>query len=203
MEPLQTWRIVTPLVVVPLILAYCLVRRRPDLLITALCIVAMTLYGMVQDQVSVRLSCEYFTIGHPPIEGLHDPTLLGLAWGFLGSWWGGLLLGMALGLTATLGKKPGLTVGEVFPGVACLLLAMAIVTGITGGSAYYNGNIVHLRLGGSLGMAIPGDRHLLFFTVACAHFGTYVTAIAGSLLLCGWAAWLRARKARGLADRLL
>ena len=82
MEPLEPWRIVTQLVAVPLLLGYCLVRRRAHLLLIAACIVATAVYGMVQDQFSVRLAPEYFTVGHPPIEGLHDPTLLGLAWGF-------------------------------------------------------------------------------------------------------------------------
>ena len=74
MEPLEPWRIVTQLVAVPLLLAYCLARRRTDLLLIAACVVAMAGYGMVQDQFSVRLSREYFTVGHPPIEGLDDPS---------------------------------------------------------------------------------------------------------------------------------
>ena len=38
------------------------------------------------------------------------------AWGFLGGWWGGMLMGMSLGLVATLGKAPPLAVREVLPG---------------------------------------------------------------------------------------
>jgi hypothetical protein len=61
MEPLEPWRIIAQLVVAPLLLGYCLARRRTDLRIIAVCIVAMAGYGMVQDQFSVRLSREYYT----------------------------------------------------------------------------------------------------------------------------------------------
>jgi hypothetical protein len=195
MEPLEPWRIVTQLVAVPLLLAYCLARRRTDLRIIALCIVAMAGYGMVQDQVSVRLSREYFTVGHPPIEGLEDPTLLGIAWGFLGGWWGGMLMGMVLGLAATLGKKPQLSVRELLPGVGWLLLVVAGGTLLAGGSAWYNCGITQVRLGGGWASAVPEGGHRAFLTVACAHLGTYLTAVAGTVVLCLYVAGLRRRKA--------
>jgi hypothetical protein len=196
-EPLEPWRIVTQLVAVPLLLCYCLVRKRSDLLIIAACIVAMAGYGMVQDQFSVRMSPEYFTVGHPPIEGLHDPTLLGVAWGFLGGWWGGMLMGISLGLTATLGRAPRLTVREVLPGVGWLLLAIAGGTLLAGGSAWYNGGITQVRLGGGFAEAVPAAGHRAFLTVACAHLGTYLTAGAGTAVLCLHAARLRRGKAAG------
>lgn len=195
MEPLEPWRIVTQLVAVPLLLGYCLTRRRTDLLIIAVCIVTMAGYGMAQDQVSVRLSREYFTVGHPPIEGLHDPTLLGLTWGFLGGWWGGMLMGMALGLTATLGKAPKLTVREILPGIGWLVLAVAGGSLLAGASAWYNGGFVQVRLGGEWATAIPEGGHRGFLTVACAHLATYVTASVGTVCLCLHAARLRRTKA--------
>jgi hypothetical protein len=196
MKPLEPWRIVTQLVAVPLLLGYCLLRRRTDLLLIAACITAMAGYGMLQDQISVRLSREYFTVGHPPIEGLHDPTLLGVAWGFLGGWWGGMLMGMSLGLVATRGKAPPLTVREVLPGVGWLLLAVAGGTLLAGVSAWYNGGIAEVRLGGGWATAVPEERHRAFLTVACAHFGTYVTAVVGTLVLCLHIARLRRRESR-------
>lgn len=197
MPPLEPWRIVTQLVAVPLLLAYCLAhRRRTDLHIIAVCIVAMTVYGVVQDQFSARLCPEYFTVGHPPIEGLTDPTLLGLAWGFLGAWWGGLLMGASLGLTATLGDPATrLSLREVLPGVGVVMGVIALGTLLAGASAWVNGGVVGLSLGGPLGQAVPEASHRAFFTVACAHFGTYVTAVAGSVALCLLAAWQRRARA--------
>lgn len=198
MQPLEPWRVVAQLIAVPLLLAYCLARRRTDLRIIACCVVAMSAYGMAQDQISVRLCREYFTVGHPPIEGLHDPTLLGIAWGFLGGWWGGMLMGMSLGLTATLGKAPQLSVREVLPGVGWLLLAVAGGTLLAGGSAWYNAGVTDLRLGGGFARAVPEGGHRAFLAVACAHLGTYVTAAVGSAVLCLHAARLRRDKARSM-----
>lgn len=194
MEPLEPWRIITQLVVVPLLVIYCWVRQRTEYRVIPVCIVAMIFYGVLQDQVSVRLSREYFTVAHPPIEGLEDPTVLGLAWGFLGSWWGGMLLGIALGAAATWGKKPPLTLRELLPGIVCLMLVIFAATLLTGMSAYQNGRILGVHLGDDWAQIITKENQLLLFVVGCAHFATYVSSILGSVVLCFWAVHLRTRK---------
>lgn len=195
MDPLPTWKLVVQLIAVPLLLAYCLWRGRNDLRHIAACIVILTLYGMIQDQISARLCPEYFTVAHQPIPGLTEPTLLGVAWGFLGAWWGGMLLGMALGLTTTLGSRPPLTVRDTLPGMGCLILGVAAVSLIAGMAAYTTGDLTGIQLAEPWASAIPAERHLSFLVVACAHFGTYTSAILGSGVLCVWAARLRRRKA--------
>jgi len=57
-----------------------------SLKIILLSIAAVILYGIVHDQVTARMCVEYFTIGHPPIFGTDDPTLLGVGWGILATW---------------------------------------------------------------------------------------------------------------------
>jgi len=47
-------------------------------------------YGLVHDQVTVRVSLEYFTIGHPQLITTSSPTLLALFWGAAATWWVGL-----------------------------------------------------------------------------------------------------------------
>lgn len=194
-EPLATWKVVAQLVAVPAVLAYCLARRRNDLRIVALCVVSTTLYGMIHYQLGVRLAPHYVSIAHPPIGGLSDPRLLGLAWGFLGGSWGGLLLGLAAGLTATVGKRPVLTPRELLPGVGCMLLGVAFVALVCGGAAYYNGRLLGARVAGMEGM--PEEGQLRFLAVACGHFGTYASAVAGGVTLCVWVAWRRRWKAMG------
>jgi hypothetical protein len=66
--------------------------------IILLCIVAAVIYGVVHDQITARICVEYFTIGHPPVFGTDDPTLLGLGWGVIATWWVGLILGFPLAL---------------------------------------------------------------------------------------------------------
>jgi len=38
-------------------------------------------YGVIHDQITVRICLEYFTIGHPPVFDTTSPTLLALGWG--------------------------------------------------------------------------------------------------------------------------
>src|SRR3954451_19765307 len=62
------------------------------LAIVLLSILAAVLYGIVHDQVTARICVEYFTIGHPPVFDTESPTLLGLGWGVIATWWVGLVV---------------------------------------------------------------------------------------------------------------
>ena len=64
--------------------------------IIGLCVLAAVLYGVAHDQVTARVCVEYFTIGHPRILATESPTVLGLAWGVIATWWVGLVLGAPL-----------------------------------------------------------------------------------------------------------
>lgn len=50
-------------------------------------------YGIVHDQITVRISPEYFTIGHPRLIETSSLTILALFWGVVATWWVGLPLG--------------------------------------------------------------------------------------------------------------
>ena len=76
------------------------------LAIVALCIGAAVVYGIAHDQITARICVEYFTIGHPPVFATDDPTLLGLGWGVIATWWVGLMLGIFLALAARAGRRP-------------------------------------------------------------------------------------------------
>ena len=71
------------------------------------------LYGIVHDQVTARGCVEYFTVGHPSLLGLRDPTVLGIVWGIIATWWVQLALGLLLALVCRLGTRPTLTVRDV------------------------------------------------------------------------------------------
>src|SRR2546428_5874010 len=89
-------------------------------------ILAAVVYGILHDQVTARVCVEYFTIGHAPIFGTDDPTLLGLGWGVLATWWMGLLLGVPLAVAARAGSRPKRSVGSLLRPIAWLLGVMAI-----------------------------------------------------------------------------
>src|SRR4051812_28725445 len=103
MQPLETHRIVLP-VAACLVLAV-LALRVPRYRFALMGFGAIVGYAILQDQVSARLCPEYFTVYHQPIPGVTDPTLLGICWGFLGGWWGGVVVGYVAGLLATLGPR--------------------------------------------------------------------------------------------------
>ena len=51
--------------------------------IIGLGVVGAVAYGIAHDNVTARVCVEYFTIGHVPIFGTENPTLLALGWGVL------------------------------------------------------------------------------------------------------------------------
>ncbi|MEX0794660.1 MAG: hypothetical protein WD045_16100 [Pirellulaceae bacterium] len=73
------------------------------LLIIALSIASAVIYGILHDQITARVCVEYFTIGHPPVFNTEAPTLLGLGWGIIATWWVGLILGVGLAMVARIG----------------------------------------------------------------------------------------------------
>lgn len=102
-EPLPLWQIIIPAMAVALVALICLLREMPFLRIVMLGVGGAVVYGILQDQITVRLCPEYFTIAHLPISGISNLSLLGTIWGFLGSWWAGLIAGTALALCAVAG----------------------------------------------------------------------------------------------------
>src|SRR5262245_66503921 len=125
---LEPWKLVLVVVGVVALLAYWAARPTPLRRILLLCVLAEVAYGVVQAQVSARLCLEYYTAFHPLTPGVRDPTLLGLLWGFLGSWWVGIVLGVAAGLTARVGSAPPLSARDLLVPVLVLLAFQAGVS---------------------------------------------------------------------------
>src|SRR5687767_13481166 len=75
------------------------------LAIVLLCVLFAVGYGILHDQVTARVCVEYFTIYHPPAFDTENPTLLGLGWGIIATWWVGAIMGVPLGLAARVGSR--------------------------------------------------------------------------------------------------
>jgi hypothetical protein len=149
-------------------------------------IAAEVVYAMLQDQISVRMCREYFTVAHPRIEAITEPTLLALVWGFLGAWWGGALIGAIAGFSARLGRWPKLNAAELLRPLAWLLVFQAVATAAAGWIATYEVAEPGFTIIEPLASQIPEDRHDACFIVSRMHQGTYLSAIAGGVFLCGW-----------------
>jgi len=155
----------------------------PYLAIVAMSIASAVLYGILHDQVTARVCVEYFTVGHPPIFGTDDPTLLGIGWGIIATWWMGLLLGVPLALAARLGHKPQRSVRSLVRPVLILLAVMgqcALVCGLVGWLAARNGIV---RLIGPIADALPLDRHVPFLADLWAHSASYLVGFLGGIFV--------------------
>src|SRR3954451_6894939 len=130
--------------------------------IMLMCVRAAVAYGIAHDQVTARVCVEYFTVGHPPVFGTDDPTLLGIGWGIFATGGVGVLPGIPLAVVARAGSRPRPSVGSLVRPVGWLLLAMAacaLVAGITGWLLARSGAVF---LVGPIAHKLPAERHVPF-----------------------------------------
>lgn len=159
--------------------------------LVALSIVAAVVYGVLHDQVTARLCVEYFTIGHAPVFDTTDPTLLGLGWGVIATWWVGLLLGVPLAIAARAGRSGKVGARELVRPIGVLLGVMAvgaILAGLLGHALASSGAVV---LVGWLREAVPADRHVAFLTCGWAHGASYLVGFLGGAVVVGRTWWTR------------
>jgi hypothetical protein len=152
--------------------------------IILLSIAAAVTYGILHDQVTARICVEYFTVGHPPVFGTDDPTLLGLGWGILATWWVGLILGVLLALAARAGSRPKLGVRQLIGSLGVMLLAVGVfaaIAGVVGHAAAQRGWVVLLEPMASI---LPAERHVAFITDLWIHLASYAGAFLGGIVLC-------------------
>ncbi len=191
MTPLGWHQIVLPIVMCVLLAIVAV--RLPRYRFALLGLVAMVGYAILQDQISARLCPEYFTVLHPPITGLTDPTLLGICWGFLGGWWGGIVLGYIAGLLATLGPRPPLAPRELVRPLAVLVVVIATVTALTGVSVWRHAEMMGVSLEPGMASVVPPERHRGLLVVACYHLVAYASATISGVVLCAWV-WSERRR---------
>jgi hypothetical protein len=148
-----------------------------------MCIVAAVTYGIIHDQLTARVCVEYFTVGHPPVFRTDDPTLLGIGWGIIATWWVGLLLGVPLAVVARAGSRPKRSAGSLVGPIACLLGIMAIgalVAGLAGWILAGSGVVV---LVGPMASKLPADRHVPFLADLWAHSTSYLGGLVGGIAI--------------------
>lgn len=167
----------------------------PTLRILALCILAAVLYGIVHDQITVRVSLEYFTIGHPHLFATDSPTVLALAWGVVATWWVGLLLGLLLAFACRRGPWPRRSWRSLVRPVARLLALMAVFALGAGCLGHALGRAGWVVLTGPLAANVPPERHAAFLGAWWAHLASYLGGGVGGLWLVR-SVW-RARQAAG------
>src|SRR3954452_13297134 len=135
---------------------------RQAVAIVALCIGSAVTYGILHDQITARVCLEYFTIGHPRVFFTESPTLLGLGWGVIATWWVGLILGVPLALASLLGSRPQRSALSLVRPISILLVVMAscaVVAGVIGFILARRGVVVLLE---PMASRVPGEKHVAF-----------------------------------------
>jgi hypothetical protein len=151
--------------------------------IAVTCVVAAVLYGIIHDQFTARICIEYFTIFHPPLFHTQSPTLLGIGWGIVATWWVGVFFAVPMILAARAGSRPALRASELLRSIASLLVIMAasaVLFGITGYVLARRGVLDTHWLTFS---ASPAMRYR-FMADWWAHSASYGAAFVGGVVLC-------------------
>ncbi|HEX7193209.1 MAG TPA: hypothetical protein VF381_16680 [Thermoanaerobaculia bacterium] len=156
------------------------------LAIVLIAVVGGAAYGIVHDQVTVRVCLEYFTIGHPPLFRTQSPTLLAIGWGIAATWWVALPLGFSLAAAARVGPRGKWTARQVIRPLVVLLIAM-------GGCALFAGLAGYLLVRAGIvdippwvTANIPEPSRLAFMADWWAHSASYLSGIVGAAFLCAY-----------------
>lgn len=162
--------------------------RVQSLAIVLMCVIAAVCYGIIHNQITVRVCIEYFTVGHPPIFDTTDPTLLGIGWGMIATWWVGLLLGIPLAVVARIGSRPKRSVGSLVRPIAWLLAIMMVCALIAGTIGWWLASRGAVFLVGPVAHELPPDRHVPFLANLWAHVTSYLVGLIGGLVVI-WLVW--------------
>lgn len=151
--------------------------------VTALCTIAAVSYGILHDQVTVRVCLEYFTIGHYSIFGQQPPTLLAILWGIAATWWMGFFLGLVLGLFASIGKRAMLPARALLKPVLKLLAVMASCALFFGVLGYFLAKTGNIEINPYFARSIEKSKHAAFLADGFAHCASYFSGFVGGIVL--------------------
>lgn len=155
----------------------------PSLRIVTLCVCAAICYGVAHDQITARVCLEYFTVGHPRLIDSDSPTVLGLFWGTVATWWVGLPLGLVLALAARAGTSPRLAATDLLRPLGVLLASMSLAAALMGLTGYALARSGVIRLGTEWAARIAVPQQDAFLADLWAHSASYAGGVLGGLVL--------------------
>jgi hypothetical protein len=149
-----------------------------------LCIFAAIGYGIVHDQITVRVCVEYFSVFHPTILPLTSPTLLALQWGILATWWVGAGLGALLALAARAGRRSKLPARELRRPLLILLACMAASSLAAGTAGFLLAGTHKISPPAWMAVILPVEQRPRFMADWWAHSASYLVGMIGGLVVC-------------------
>ncbi len=150
--------------------------------IVLLAVLAAVSYGIAHDLVTVRVSMEYFTVGHPPVFDTTSPTLLALGWGVAATWWVGLPLGFLLAAVSQNGRQhPPLSTQVVARLIVRLLAVMTAAAFLSGVIGFVLASCGQMEVPAEVALAVRASQQNRFMAAWWAHGASYVVGIVGGL----------------------
>ncbi len=167
---------------------------REFVIIWGMAIVAAVGYGVVHDQVTVRVCPEYFTVFHPDIGFSHNLTLLAAGWGVIATWWMGAILGLPLAIVARVGSLPPFFPKHLVKPLGILLAVMAVsaLCAAIYGAGHPDPHAIKF---------VPATKLAAFTADWYAHHTSYFVGGWGGLVLCFWVWSMRRQLARVMGRR--
>jgi hypothetical protein len=147
------------------------VRYKSDLKLILGCVALACALGWAVDLVTAHVAPSYFSEHHPKVIDSDEPLLLALAWGFMATWWLGLITGILLAWLSRRRTEP-LPTFTILRWVARACVAIWGVMMLTLVAIYGIASVVPRE---KRSAHFESDRRLM--AVAVAHMGEY--AIAG------------------------
>jgi hypothetical protein len=142
-------------------------------------------YGLIQDQITIRICPEYFTVWHPNPLQIDGSTQLALYWGVAATWWVGLILGIIVAAVATVGEMPKPKFGVVLRRLIWLILATGLCTVFAGLVAQLTGFMAPPAITGpKIEQLADAERHR-FAVDWAAHNMAYLSAFVGAMVVSG------------------
>jgi hypothetical protein len=152
--------------------------------VIVLSVVAACGYGIIHDQITVRVCIEYFTVAHSPLFHTAAPTLLAVCWGVAASAGVGLALGAMLALVSQSDGQAPYPLSRLGKSILVLLGAMALSAFAAACIGYQLPEHGLVSIPAAFAEAIPEARHSRFMAVWFAHGASYLVGLGGGALLC-------------------
>lgn len=159
--------------------------------IILLAVGAAILYGIVHDQITIRVCPEYFTVAHPHILNTGSLTLIALGWGVVATWWGGLAAGILLAIAARAGSPEKFTWRRLARPALILLLVMAMCATLAGFIGHWLSSTGQIPSVQAWGLMLPVEKQPAFMADLFAHSISYLVGGVGSVTIALAIAWQR------------
>jgi hypothetical protein len=155
--------------------------------VTALGVGVAVVYGIVHDQITVRLCMEYFSLAHPPLFPVSSPTLLGLCWGIAATFGVGLILGFLLAQASQSPGLPPMPVRSLVRPLVVLMTLTAVGAFVAGCTGYALSRRSVLRLPDLLAFSwvetLSRAQQDRFMAVWFAHAASYLCGLVGAAIV--------------------